>query len=109
MGVGKNYHPELDMKQKIQDIRADWEEREAARVASDTESASFDDDDSEFTQQVDNYFRGKVAPVSKTEKNGSTSKASAPASRASETTAASDQSPNEKQPGPDDISPSSTS
>ena len=29
MGVGKNYHPELDTKQKIQDIRAEWEEREA--------------------------------------------------------------------------------
>ena len=63
MGVGKNYHPELDTKQKIQDIRSEWEEREAARAGSDSESGNYEEDDSEFTAQVDSYFRGKPAPI----------------------------------------------
>ncbi len=85
------------MKQKIVDIRADWEEREAARAASDAESASSEDDDSEFTEQVDNYFRGKTVPAVKSEKNTDNGTSGPADSRRSGTTTASDQTPNEKQ------------
>ncbi|CAJ2501992.1 Uu.00g048450.m01.CDS01 [Anthostomella pinea] len=63
-GVGKNYHPELDTKAKIRDLRSDWEEREASRTASEAESASIDNDDDEFNQQIHDYFKGN--PVSTT-------------------------------------------
>ncbi|KAI1497353.1 major facilitator superfamily domain-containing protein [Biscogniauxia marginata] len=58
MGVGKNYHPDLDMKAKIRDIRAEWEEKEASRTASDAEAASYDNDDDDFTEDIHNYFKG---------------------------------------------------
>lgn len=98
MGVGKNYHPELDMKQQIHDIRAEWEEREAARAAPEAESASFEDDDSDFTEQVDNYFRGRPVLALKSEKTEGKGVLGAQESGRSETTTAgSDQTPNEKQ------------
>ena len=106
MGVSKNYHPELDTKQKIQDIRSEWEEREAARAGSDSESGNYNEDDSDFTAQVDNYFRGNPAPSSNvmSEKNGcgggsSSSGAVAPGSSSeSGKTGATDQNLSEKQP-----------
>ncbi|KAI0483030.1 major facilitator superfamily domain-containing protein [Xylariaceae sp. FL0804] len=54
-GVGKSYHPDMDMKAKIHDLHAEWEEREAARHSNDP-TADLDDD---FTEEIDNYFRGK--------------------------------------------------
>ncbi|KAI1470210.1 MFS general substrate transporter [Daldinia caldariorum] len=57
-GVGKNYHPDLDMKAKIKDMRADWQEREAARAASDVESAAPLEDDEDYTHEIYNYFKG---------------------------------------------------
>jgi hypothetical protein len=66
-GVGKSYHPALDMKAKIRDLRAEWEEREAIRVGSDAdaESASLDqDDDEEITEEIRNYFNGHPPPTS---------------------------------------------
>lgn len=62
MGAGKSYHPDLDMKAKIRDLRAEWEER---RAASDTESAGFEqDDDEDMTQDIHNYFSGNPPTVS---------------------------------------------
>ncbi|KAI1266863.1 hypothetical protein F5Y18DRAFT_380703 [Xylariaceae sp. FL1019] len=59
MGVGKNYHPGLDMKAKIRDMRADWEEKEAARGQTvDTEAAHDDDLDDDMTSDIQNYFKG---------------------------------------------------
>ncbi|KAI6093884.1 MFS general substrate transporter [Hypoxylon rubiginosum] len=58
MGVGKNYHPDLDMKAKIRDLRAEWDEKEAARAASDSESMDPIDDDGDFTDEIHDYFRG---------------------------------------------------
>ncbi|RYP66051.1 hypothetical protein DL769_006153 [Monosporascus sp. CRB-8-3] len=107
MGVSKNYHPDLDMKQKIRDIRADWEEREAARAASDAESASFEDDDSEFTQQVDNYFRGQTFAPIISEKTAGASSGGASSGR-SEAITASDKNVNEKRLDSDE-QPSPTS
>ncbi|KAI0176363.1 MFS general substrate transporter [Hypoxylon sp. FL1284] len=57
-GVGKNYHPDLDMKAKIRDLRREWDEKEAARAASDVESVTPIDDDGDFTDQIQDYFRG---------------------------------------------------
>lgn len=62
MGAGKSYHPDLDMKAKIRDLRAEWEER---RAASDTESAGFEqDNDEDITQDIHNYFSGNPPTVS---------------------------------------------
>ncbi|KAI1114383.1 major facilitator superfamily domain-containing protein [Nemania sp. NC0429] len=62
MGAGKSYHPDLDMKAKIHDLRAEWEER---RAGSDTESAGFEqDDDQDITQDIHNYFSGNPPMVS---------------------------------------------
>ncbi|KAI0164648.1 major facilitator superfamily domain-containing protein [Xylariaceae sp. FL1272] len=59
MGVGKNYHPGLDMKAKIRDMRADWEEKEATRDQTlDTEAAHDDDLDDDMTVEIQNYFKG---------------------------------------------------
>lgn len=74
-GDGKSYHPELDMKAKIHDLRAEWEERRAA--SDDAESAGFEDDE-DITEEIRNYFNGQPPNVSnslKKEKlvaNGST-------------------------------------
>ncbi|KAI0889882.1 MFS general substrate transporter [Annulohypoxylon maeteangense] len=58
MGVGKNYHPDLDMKAKIRDMRTDWEEREAVRAGSDAESTTPVDDDEDYTNEIHDYFKG---------------------------------------------------
>ncbi|KAI1433039.1 major facilitator superfamily domain-containing protein [Xylaria sp. CBS 124048] len=55
-GVGKNYHPGLDMKAKIRDLRAEWESKRNSN--SDAESADFDDNDGEITVDIHNYFNG---------------------------------------------------
>jgi hypothetical protein len=55
-GVGKGYHPDLDLKSKIQDMHADWEQKEAAR--SDPDLANLVDDDDEYTDDIHHYFRG---------------------------------------------------
>ncbi|KAI1143513.1 MFS general substrate transporter [Hypoxylon sp. FL0543] len=60
-GVGKNYHPDLDMKAKIRDMRADWEEREAARAASDAESVTPYEDDEDYTHEIYDYFKGNTS------------------------------------------------
>ncbi|KAI2614477.1 MFS general substrate transporter [Hypoxylon fragiforme] len=57
-GVGKNYHPDLDTKAKIRDIRADWEEREANRTASDEEASTPLEVDEDFTNEIYEYFKG---------------------------------------------------
>ncbi|KAH9909179.1 major facilitator superfamily domain-containing protein [Xylariomycetidae sp. FL2044] len=58
MGVGKNYHPDLDMKAKIRDFRGDWEEKIASRSLGETEAGSMEEDDDDFTEEIHNYFRG---------------------------------------------------
>ncbi|KAI0021571.1 major facilitator superfamily domain-containing protein [Xylariomycetidae sp. FL0641] len=56
-GVGKAYHPDLDMKAKIHDMRDDWEENRAAR-AEDAESASAEELDDDMTMEIEHYFKG---------------------------------------------------
>jgi hypothetical protein len=52
-GVGKYYNPELDYESKINDMRADWEARQAEKQANEDELAVYDD---EYSDQVHNYF-----------------------------------------------------
>lgn len=66
MGAGQSYHPDLDMKAKIRDLRAEWEER---RAAGDTESADFLQDDEDMTQDIHNYFSGNPTNGSNSLKN----------------------------------------
>jgi hypothetical protein len=61
LGVGKSYHPDTDLKAKIRDIKADWEEKQAA--LQDPEQAAMVDDDDEFTDEIHSYFRGEAPPV----------------------------------------------
>ncbi|KAI0974430.1 major facilitator superfamily domain-containing protein [Xylaria arbuscula] len=67
MGAGKSYHPDLDMKAKIRDLRAEWEEK---RANSDAESADMEiDDDDEITPDIHEYFSGNPQNFSKSLKN----------------------------------------
>lgn len=58
MGVGRSYHPDLDVKAKIRDLRADWEDREATRGSDEAGPMDLDDD---YTEDIDNYFRGSTS------------------------------------------------
>lgn len=64
-GVGKHYDPELDYKQKIEEMRADWEASRARHV--DEKNGIFDDDahdDSVWSSDVSTYFeRTERTPV----------------------------------------------
>ncbi|KAI0125722.1 major facilitator superfamily domain-containing protein [Xylariales sp. AK1849] len=55
MGVGKQYHPDMDLKTKIRDLKADWEEKQSAR--DDPEQADIEDD-GDLTDEIHSYFRG---------------------------------------------------
>ncbi|ORY62315.1 major facilitator superfamily domain-containing protein [Pseudomassariella vexata] len=57
MGVGKNYYPDMDMKAKIEDIKGEWQEKEASKNESETGVDDLDDGE-EFTDDIHNYFRG---------------------------------------------------
>ncbi|KAI1844388.1 hypothetical protein JX265_010181 [Neoarthrinium moseri] len=59
LGVGKSYHPDFDLKAKIRDIKADWQDKQAAK--EDPEQADILDDDEDLTEEIHSYFRG-VAP-----------------------------------------------
>ncbi|KAJ9137968.1 Mfs transporter [Pleurostoma richardsiae] len=60
MGVGKNYNPELDMKAKIEDLRVDWEAREAGKRQKEMRGewqGVEDGADEDFTDEVHGYFQ----------------------------------------------------
>lgn len=68
-GVGKHYNPELDHKQKIDDIREDWAGKERARANKEAggEPTGMEDlEDDHYTDEVHRYFRNeagaKVSP-----------------------------------------------
>lgn len=57
-GVGKSYDPDLDYKQKIDDMRYDWETRQA-RIANEKpghDDDEVDADDSVWSSEVSTYF-----------------------------------------------------
>ncbi|SLM34208.1 mfs phosphate transporter [Lasallia pustulata] len=57
-GVGKHYNADLDYKQKIEDMRADWEISQARHVAEKEGHMRDDDDvdDSVWSSDVSTYF-----------------------------------------------------
>lgn len=52
-GVGKHYNPALDYQQKLDDLRGEWQDRQA-RKADEKEQEELDDD--EYSSHVSNYF-----------------------------------------------------
>lgn len=54
-GVGKNYDPEADYKQKVDEVRKEWEARQAAK-ASEDDTATQEEIAQDFTPQVHDYF-----------------------------------------------------
>lgn len=55
-GVGKYYDPKLDLKSKIEDMRADWESREIAKRNAEHEGGK-DNADDELTIEAHRYFQ----------------------------------------------------
>lgn len=65
-GIGKNYNPEEDYKQRVEELRADWEAAMARRAAEKeaAEHDDFDDLDDSWSSEVNTFFertRGKNA------------------------------------------------
>lgn len=56
MGVGKHYNPELDMQQKVDDLRRDWEAQEAERREKEVKGEPMLLDN-EFTDEAHAYFQ----------------------------------------------------
>jgi len=58
-GVGKNYNPELDMRQKIEDMREEWEGKERMRREKEVggEAVDVDLDDDDWNDEIHHYFR----------------------------------------------------
>lgn len=56
MGVGKHYDPEADLKQKVEDLRKDWELQEAEKRDKEMkgEPITMDDD---FTEEAHAFFQ----------------------------------------------------
>lgn len=55
-GVSKPYDPELDFKQRIEEMRGEWEERMQSRL-DEKEAAEADDYDEDFHSDVSSYFK----------------------------------------------------
>lgn len=74
-GVGKYYDPELDYKQKIEDMRADWEASQARRGGEKAGHYEDEDDDSMWSSDVSTYFtktsRSPMIPAKEKYPNGS--------------------------------------
>ena len=76
-GVGKHYDPDLDYKQKIEEMRSEWEADQAAKVEEKGEKGAVGggaeelEDDSVWTDDVSTYYK-RTAPSSFNEKVGKT-------------------------------------
>lgn len=65
-GVGKNYNPELDYKQRVDEMRHEWEERERAKY---NDEKAFDGRSSmHLSPDIHNYFL-KTSPAMSAAKN----------------------------------------
>jgi hypothetical protein len=63
-GAGKYYDPELDYQSKIEDMRADWSEKQEARKLAETNGGLYEDDD-EYSSDVHSFFcNGNKAKIS---------------------------------------------
>lgn len=66
-GVGKNYNPEADFKQKVDEMRADWEERQRLKYTED-DVDSDDEGLEKVSPRIHNYFvktSPEMSPMSK--------------------------------------------
>jgi len=55
-GVGKYYNPELDYASKIEDMRADWTEKQEIRKNAEVAGGADIDDDDEYSDDVHHFF-----------------------------------------------------
>lgn len=53
-GVGKNYDPELDYKQQVDEMRSEWEEKQRSKLGEE-DSSKFEDDE-EYNDEVHDFF-----------------------------------------------------
>lgn len=64
-GQSKSYNPELDLKQQIEDMRADWERVEAERSDKEAAGSSSSSDDGlpphdlDLSPEIHDYFRAQ--------------------------------------------------
>jgi len=68
-GVGKNYNPDLDYKQKIEEMRGEWERQQEERVAEKNAGHEGHDDTDEnnnaWSSGVSSYFQRTSAKSTK--------------------------------------------
>ncbi|KAK9234035.1 major facilitator superfamily domain-containing protein [Lipomyces kononenkoae] len=62
-GVGKNYDPAADYEQKVHEMKKDWEAKQAKKY-SEAEKLDYEDEDTEFSDEVKSYLE-KNSPVLK--------------------------------------------
>jgi hypothetical protein len=80
-GVGKYYDPEVDYQSRIDDMRADWEERQAMRQQAEVEGGVVpDEEDDEYGSHVHSYFKNTPHLSALNEKDRSPREAGSPES-----------------------------
>lgn len=58
-GLGKNYNPEIDLKQQIEDMRADWEKIEEERSLKEAAGEDPEPHDLDLSPEIHDYFRAQ--------------------------------------------------
>lgn len=70
-GVHKNYNPEADFKQKVDEMRADWEERQRNKYEENEIDSDDEDNLEKVSPRIHNYFvktSPSMSPMSKVPK-----------------------------------------
>ncbi|ANB13984.1 phosphate transporter PHO84 [Sugiyamaella lignohabitans] len=68
-GVGKNYNPELDYKQKVDELRSDWEERQKLKAAEGDNASNDEELTGDYSPDVHQYFV-RTSPLLTANKQG---------------------------------------
>ncbi|CAN6631978.1 hypothetical protein TRVA0_013S01728 [Trichomonascus vanleenenianus] len=74
LGVGKNYNPEFDYKQKVDEMRKDWMEKQRAKWLEPDCNDSNSDLEDDFPHEVHNYFHRTSPMILPQQKRGSSEK-----------------------------------
>ncbi|CAN6623998.1 hypothetical protein TRVA0_009S02674 [Trichomonascus vanleenenianus] len=61
-GVGKNYDPELDYKQKVNEMREEWMEKQRQRYSESDSKSEFEDHHDDLTAEAHAYFH-RTSPM----------------------------------------------
>ncbi|KKA24496.1 MFS phosphate transporter [Rasamsonia emersonii CBS 393.64] len=69
-GLGKNYDPELDYKQKIEEYRAEWEAAMSKKLSNEEDNLADDTEETLFEGHVHQYFERTSPMFRGMEKNG---------------------------------------